>query len=236
MIAVEAVQVEREGYQVIDSYLQPDVTDGLVTNLANLSVDASDASARAKRGVVFARRNLLSSKFIRRFIESEQVQLLVQLFCRDLAPVRAILLDKTGDANWTVPWHQDRSIAVRQRVDVAGFGPWSEKAGVVHVQPPLGLLKQMVTLRFSLDACGIDQGPLRVIPRTHHRILDCNELTRVASRDHQVACTTSGGGVVIMRPLVLHGSSPAKQAKHRRVLHIEFGPAVLPGGLQWALT
>ncbi|MDQ3480113.1 MAG: phytanoyl-CoA dioxygenase family protein, partial [Actinomycetota bacterium] len=142
----------------------------------------------------------------------------------------------TGDANWTVPWHQDRSIAVHDRVDVVGFGPWSEKAGVIHVQPPLNLLKQMVTLRFSLDACGPDQGPLRVIPGTHHRLLDRDEVSRTVDRGPQRSCTTAAGGVVIMRPLVLHASSPARQARHRRVLHIEFGPPDLPNGLRWAMV
>lgn len=39
-------------------------------------------------------------------------------------PVRAILFDKSGSANWALGWHQDRTIAVAGRRDVAGFGPW----------------------------------------------------------------------------------------------------------------
>jgi hypothetical protein len=48
------------------------------------------------------------------------------------------------------------------------------------------------------------------------------------------SCTTAAGGVVIMRPLLMHASFPARQPGHRRVLHIEFGPPALPGGLTWA--
>lgn len=42
--------------------------------------------------------------------------------------VRSILFDKTPDANWDVVWHQDVTIAVQERHEVAGFGPWSMKA------------------------------------------------------------------------------------------------------------
>lgn len=36
-----------------------------------------------------------------------------------------------------------------------------------------------------------------------------------------------------MRPLLLHASSPAASPGHRRVLHVEYAAAGLPGGLQW---
>src|SRR5204863_6821471 len=62
-------------------------------------------------------------------------------------PVRAILFDKTASTNWTLPWHQDRTIAVVERVEVAGYGPWTVKSGLAHVAPPFALLAGMVTLR-----------------------------------------------------------------------------------------
>jgi hypothetical protein len=45
----------------------------------------------------------------------------------DPRPVRAILFNKSPDANWLVGWHQDLTIAVRERRDVPGYGPWSIK-------------------------------------------------------------------------------------------------------------
>lgn len=38
--------------------------------------------------------------------------------------VRATLFDKTATANWSLAWRQDRTICVRERIEVAGFGPW----------------------------------------------------------------------------------------------------------------
>ncbi|HYE18323.1 MAG TPA: phytanoyl-CoA dioxygenase family protein [Tepidisphaeraceae bacterium] len=226
------------GFAIIDSYLGDDDVRRLLASLdvGPAPVDDIDASLRARRGVVFARRNLLSSPTVRTFAGTTPVRSLVDAVAPGAAPVRAILFDKTGDANWTVPWHQDRSIAVRRRADVDGFGPWSEKAGVVHVQPPPAILREMLTLRFSLDPCDTDNGPLRVIPATHHRILDQREVADAAGRGPETLCTTAAGGVVLMRPLILHASSPARRVGHRRVLHVEFGPPTLPGGLQWAVA
>jgi hypothetical protein len=206
--------------------------------IASIQLDSpSDdkcASVGLKRGVAFARRNLLSAPFLQSFLATDEVCSLQAPSAPDSVPVRAILFDKTGDANWTVPWHQDRSIAVRERIDVPSFGPWSTKSGVVHVQPPLKILRQMVTLRFSLDSCPADNGPLRAISGTHQAVLDPEELKAAVHDRPQTICTTNAGGVVIMRPLIVHASSPAKRVGHRRVLHIEFGPPNLPGGLQWA--
>ena len=84
-------------------------------------------------------------------------------------PVRALLFDKPPEANWKVPWHQDLSIAVRHKRDITGFGPWSNKAGVLHVQPRVNVLESMLTVRIHLDDCGKQNGALRVIPGSHTR-------------------------------------------------------------------
>jgi ectoine hydroxylase-related dioxygenase (phytanoyl-CoA dioxygenase family) len=94
----------------------------------------------------------------------------------------------------------------------------------------------MVTLRFHLDACDADNGPLRVIAGTRHHILDQNEIADLTGEPAQTICTVAAGGLVLMRPLLLHASSAATTARHRRVIHVEFGPPSLPGGLSWAIA
>lgn len=37
--------------------------------------------------------------------------------------VRAILFDKTPGTNWALGWHQDRTVAVRERHDLPGWEP-----------------------------------------------------------------------------------------------------------------
>jgi ectoine hydroxylase-related dioxygenase (phytanoyl-CoA dioxygenase family) len=194
----------------------------------------SDGDAISRRGAPFARRNLLEDPLIRDLVNDLRVREIVDAILGPAAfAVRAILFDKTPDANWTVPWHQDRSIAVREREDVAGFGPWSEKAGVVHVQPPVGVLKSMLTMRIHLDACDEGNGPLRVIGGSHEMLLDADAVQAAVSSATPVSCCVGSGGAVVMRPLILHASSPAKTARHRRVIHIEYAAGELPDGLVW---
>ena len=81
--------------------------------------------------------------------------------------VRAVLFDKAPTSNWKVPWHQDTAIAVAKRAEAPGFVGWSVKDGVTHVHPPVEILERMVALRVHLDDCGLDSGPLRVLPGSH---------------------------------------------------------------------
>jgi hypothetical protein len=224
----------RDGFFVLDEFLGPQEVAESIEAVESLEADGP--SSRIRRGVAFARRNLLELDFVRDLISQPRVRELVDMIAPGAIAVRAILFDKTGPTNWTVPWHQDRSIAVRERIDAPGFGPWSTKAGVVHVQPPLEILQQMLTFRFHLDPCGSDNGPLRAIGDTHHRILDQKEIDDAVAQSEPTLCTTASGGLVVMRPLLLHASSPAKRPAHRRVVHVEFGPPALPGGLHWAMA
>lgn len=148
--------------------------------------------------------------------------------------VRSLLFDKTPDANWKVPWHQDMTIAVRERREMAGFGPWSIKADIPHVQPPLSVLERMLTLRLHLDDCGHDNGPLRVVPGSHRfGFLPLDRAQSLRAEQGEVTCIVSRGDAVLMRPLILHASSPAVLPSHRRVIHLEFAAEDLPDGLDW---
>jgi hypothetical protein len=152
-------------------------------------------------------------------------------------PVRGILFDKSPDANWKVIWHQDLTIGVRTRQDAEGFGPWSEKDGAPHVQPPVDLLREMVAVRLHLDDCTSENGPVRVIPGSHAEgRLSPGQIDAWRARVPEVECTVGAGGVLAFHSLLLHASSPARAPLHRRVVHIEYVSAAwrqLPGGLEW---
>jgi ectoine hydroxylase-related dioxygenase (phytanoyl-CoA dioxygenase family) len=149
-------------------------------------------------------------------------------------PVRALFFDKLPRANWSVPWHQDFTIAVAERVEVPDFAGWSVKEGVIHVQAPAGILEKMVTLRLHLDDCDEENGALRVIRGSHrHGKLADADVERWKETGEVVTCAVPKGGVLLMRPLLLHASSPAKRPCHRRVLHLEYAAEPLPPGLRW---
>ena len=151
-------------------------------------------------------------------------------------PTRILLFDKSPASNWTVSWHQDRTIAVKQRADAEGYGPWSVKGGVVHVEPPVGILQDMLTLRLFIDGCADDNGPLEVIVGSHrHGRLPERDL------DAAVKCGTifvgrgRPGDVLVMKMLAVHSSKRAVSPGHRRVLHVDYATIDLPVPLEWML-
>ena len=156
-------------------------------------------------------------------------------FSREPFAVRVLLFDKTPRSNWKVTWHQDVTIAVAQYGEMAGWGPWSHKDGVWHVRPPAPVLSEMLTVRLHLDPCGAENGPVRVIPGSHRlgRLADA-EIEAAIRHAAPIDCLLAAGGVLLMRPLLLHSSAPAAAPAHRRVLHVEFAGASLPDGLEWA--
>jgi len=48
-------------------------------------------------------------------------------------------------------------------------------------------------------------------------------------------CVVGRGGALLMRPLLLHASSPSQRPAHRRVIHLDFACEQLPNPLKWLL-
>jgi len=149
-------------------------------------------------------------------------------------PVRAVFFDKTAKANWNVAWHQDTSIAVKKKIDVPGFGPWSEKQGVVHVEPPEEYLSKMLTLRVHLDPANNKSGVLRLIPGTHrHGRIASKELIKIVENSKIIECNANSGDILLMSPLLFHSSRKAITPSHRRIIHLEYSAMILPPPLKW---
>ena len=215
----------------------PDVLDSdEIATLIRAFEKLGESDAIRRRGGVFAVRNLLDvSDEAKELAHSEKVRTIVTAILGDKAlPVRGILFDKTPDANWKVPWHQDVTIAVAERREVAGFGPWSVKAGVLHVQPPAEILENMISIRIHLDPCGEENGALKVVPGSHRlgRISEA-EASRMGAESVGAICEANAGDALLMRPLLIHASSPSSSPSHRRVVHIDFAGMELPCPLKW---
>ena len=225
--------VARNGFAVIEHFVDSKTINLLLGEVANAGMDNLGSQ---RSGRVFGLRNLLNAvPFTRAFANSASIRSLVEPILGSSARVvRAIYFDKHKDANWKVAWHQDVTIAVREKLDVDGFSAWSIKAGITHVQPPVSVLNNMLTVRVHLDHTGETNGALRVIPGTHRfGRLDSNQISYWKEQQRPVTCSVRSGGVVIMRPLLLHSSLPAVNPQHRRVLHFEYSASDLPGGLEW---
>jgi hypothetical protein len=153
---------------------------------------------------------------------------------RDMKPVRILFFDKTPETNWAVPWHQDRTISVKERIDAPGFATWSVKDGVAHVEPPVAVLEHMLTLRLFLDDCDPDNGPMEIACDTHSLgRIPSQKAAPFASRSRQFMALGKAGDVLAMRLLCLHKSDRAAKPSRRRVLHVDYAGEDLPEPLQW---
>lgn len=219
--------LQQHGFAVLEPVLEPDRIDNLLQEIARV-----ENVSNLRAGI----RNLLNvAPSIRTLANSDPFRSIVGSILGDEARVvRGIYFDKHKDANWKVLWHQDLTIAVRERVDVDGYGPWSIKAGIQHVQPPASILRDMLTLRLHLDDTDETNGALRVLPGSHARgRLSASDIESWKQNHPAVVCAVKKGGLMIMKPLLVHSSHSTVTARHRRVLHLEYSAAELPAGLSW---
>lgn len=148
--------------------------------------------------------------------------------------VRAIMFDKHAGANWSLTWHQDRTIVVRQRREVSGYGPWTVKSGLLHVAPDFRLLERMVTLRLHLDRVTPENAPLLIAPGSHRlgRVAE-PDIEAVVARCGAVMCLAGPGDIWAYSTPILHASAASRSTRKRRVLQIDYSAEHLPGGLEW---
>src|SRR6185437_9133811 len=191
-------EFKNSGFAIVERVIDHEQVKGLID-----AVDSHDGNNRPESDPKrYAVRNLLRLSKVRELADSQAIRSIVDAVLGPGARVvRGLLFDKTPQANWKVAWHQDLSIAVRERRETHGYGPWSIKAGVQHVQPPAKVLENMLTIRLHLDDCGIDNGPLRVIPGSHaHGVLDAQQVERLREQPAHT-CIVGAGGALVMRPL-----------------------------------
>jgi ectoine hydroxylase-related dioxygenase (phytanoyl-CoA dioxygenase family) len=216
-------ELEARGFAVVNEVLPLHVVIAVAEQIATHSSHAMRHLAR----LIPAVKEMADSSAVRSLVEPV------------LGPkaflARSIFFDKTPDANWKVAWHQDLTIAVKSKIELAGYSAWSVKEGVVHVQPPVSVLERMLAFRLHLDDCDTANGALQVIAGSHKAgRMDAEAIARWRKEKQPTICAVPRGGAVLMRPLLLHASAPAREPKHRRVVHLEFAANPLPGGLEWA--
>jgi hypothetical protein len=149
-------------------------------------------------------------------------------------PVRALLFDKNAGSNWALGWHQDRTIVVEAKRDMPGYGPWSIKAGLIHVEPPFEVIERMVTLRAHLDNCDDTNAPLKVLPGSHRLgRLPVGEISKLAGKLDNLTCLASPGDVWLYATSIVHASDAAEKPRRRRVIQVDYAAEDLPGELRW---
>ena len=193
----------------------------------------SDRHTRSRRGNVYAARNLIDHvaqthtvwqnerllSYLRRYLGSK------------FGLVRVLFFDKPPEQSWSLAWHRDESIAViDNQTQSTFFSRPTIKAGVPHLVADRTLLDRMLTLRIHLDQVTDENGPLKLIPRSHAQ---CDA---AVDMDGHIVIHADVGDVLAMRPRIFHASGGCQPGtrRHRRVLHLEFAPdALLPDGVRW---
>jgi len=206
------------GYAIVPGCVSLPACDELIDSLS------SDQVVRSRAGA----RHLLSHPAVAALSASDGlVRLASEWLGQRAVPFRATLFEKSTTTNWLIPWHQDTALPLCSRFNAAGWGPWSEKAGVIYAHAPASALARVIALRVHLDASNADNGPIRIVPGSHQGgVLNDEEVLKYVSASDPVTCLAPRGGVVVMRPLLIHSSSKARSTEPRRVLHIEYADSL----------
>jgi len=220
---------QEQGFVIFPAMLAASEVRTLLDDLSQIPLEHGRAGIRHTLG----RPNVSRLAHDRRLLSIAQQVLGPQAF-----PFRATLFNKSPARNWLIPWHQDTALPLREQRDMAGWGPWSVKAGILYAHAPANALQQVVALRVHLDESSLQNGPLRVLPGTHSMgVLSDDEIHRLSIHTTEVSCITPCGGVLAMRPLLIHSSSKSVDETDRRVLHIEYAAAeALEGGIRLAVA
>lgn len=230
--------IQREGFAVLPSLFGSERIACLISDL-DRTLPSAGASVLQSRGHVYGARNLIDMWPAALAVAHETAlrEVLAEVLGQGFGLVRSIFFDKPPRRTWSLPWHRDMTIAVRDAKYRDGeFGRPTVKAGIPHLEAPAWLLGRMLTARVALDDVTAENGPLLVIPGSHLDacVDDLPSKRDLTTKAHPIH--VRAGDVLLIRPLVVHRSGPSdpNTALHRRTLHFEFAPEVtLPGGLEW---
>ncbi|WP_290795332.1 phytanoyl-CoA dioxygenase family protein [Flavihumibacter sp. UBA7668] len=154
-------------------------------------------------------------------------------FGKDYFIVKSIYFDKPADSNWFVAYHQDLTISVDKKVELKGYGPWTTKQNQFAVQPPIEILEDNFTIRIHLDAATEENGALKVLPGSHLKGVVRTDQLNLTDAEVK-SCNVNAGGIMLMKPLLLHASGRTTNKMQRRVIHLEFSRTPLPAEISWS--
>lgn len=220
------------GFTTIDNIY---TTDEIKTILQQINQTNTDKETFRKSADLFAIRQFLKEvpSTLNTILNGNLKSILKEIFGDKYFVVKSIYFDKPQTSNWYVSYHQDLTISVDKRQELNGFGCWTTKQDQFAVQPPLDILQNIVTVRIHLDDTDENNGALKVVPQSHLKGIYRPETIDWAI-ESEVSCSVAKGGIMLMKPLLLHSSGRTVNNRQRRVIHIEFTNQELPTGLNWA--
>jgi ectoine hydroxylase-related dioxygenase (phytanoyl-CoA dioxygenase family) len=224
--------IEEYGFAVINNvFSQKELED---INLVLKNIDTSKENFRKSEDLFAIRQFLKEVPEIKDLVFNENIRKVIkEIFGEKYFVVKSIYFDKPETSNWYVAYHQDLTISVDKKLELAGFGPWTTKQNQFAVQPPLNVLENIYTIRIHMDDTDENNGALKVVPQSHAKGIYRPETIDWTVETEEI-CNVKKGGIMLMKPLTLHGSNRTTNGKKRRVIHIEFSDMELPEVLQWS--
>lgn len=145
---------------------------------------------------------------------------------------KAIYFNKPSKSNWFVSYHQDLSVSVVEKVEAENYISWTNKNGQLGVIPPVDILENTITFRIHLDETDYTNGALKIISNSHKNgIIRVDENFDKNNFGKEVLRNVEKGGVMLMKPLLLHSSQKSISENDRRVIHLEFCNKEIP--MKW---
>jgi ectoine hydroxylase-related dioxygenase (phytanoyl-CoA dioxygenase family) len=226
-----AKQLQEQGFAIQNAMYSAMEIDNIISCIEKAS--AEQKLAENAKHLFAIRQALAKIPALASLVFTEKLDaVLTSLFDEPYFLTKAIYFDKPSESNWFVAYHQDLSISVDRKEEVADYQHWTFKKGQYGVQPPLAILENSITIRIHLDDTEKENGALRVIPKSHRKgIYRPETIDWKVETEH--ICEVEKGGIMLMKPLTLHASDRTTNGKQRRVLHLEFSSKQLAKPLQW---
>lgn len=225
-------QLLENGFSVVDNIYSNDEVQRILTAINE--ADSSNETFR-KTNDLFAIRQFLKEipSTLDLIFTNNLKEVIKEIMGDNFFVVKSIYFDKPESSNWYVSYHQDLTISVDKKIELIGFGPWTNKQNQFAVQPPIEFLENITTIRIHLDDTDENNGALRVVPKSHLKKIYRPE-TINWGYEAETTCSVKRGGIMLMKPLILHSSGRTTNGKKRRVIHIEFSSQELPTELNWS--
>lgn len=224
--------IQEKGFTVINTIFSDYEIRRIIEVIQN--IDISKETFRKSEDLFAIRQFLKEIPGVQDLIFTENMKKVIrEIFGNKYFVVKSIYFDKPETSNWYVAYHQDLTISVNQKMQLEGFGPWTTKQNQFAVQPPLDILKNIYTIRIHLDDTDENNGALKVVPGSHAKGIYRPETIDWTIETEEI-CNVESGGIMIMKPLLLHGSNRTTNGNRRRVIHIEFSDRQLPDKLNWS--
>ncbi|QOD62445.1 phytanoyl-CoA dioxygenase family protein [Polaribacter haliotis] len=218
----DKIELEENGFSIVEEIFQQEELNKMVDFIETHNFD-------------FSERQLLNRfpELQNIIFESKYFKELYSKICDGKYFLsKAIYFNKPSKSNWFVSYHQDLSISVKNKTEEQGYSSWTNKKGQLGVIPPLKILENSVTFRIHLDDADKTNGCLKVISKSHNKgIIRVDTNFNANNEGQEVTCNIAKGGIMLMKPLLLHASQKSISENDRRVIHLEFCNQEIP--MEW---